>query len=93
MSGDPIWYFFVAPVVLLISQLIMLTVILHLSNKLKEWWRLMQTDENYEDCYILSTASETRARRRQHRENQTLNTKEKLLNQGTDSTRSQAEGF
>ena len=85
MSGDPIWYYFVTPAILITLQLIVLAVILYYFSKIKAWWIVLTASKNYEDCYILPTASQIRARQRQNRQDQALNTKEKLLNQGSVS--------
>lgn len=82
MSGDPMWFFFVIPIILIALQLLVLSIILCYSNKLKAWWKAHTNATNYEDCYLLPTASEIRAKNKQNREEQTLHTKEKLLKQG-----------
>ena len=87
MSGDPIWYYFVTPVILVTLQLVVLAVILYYVSKIKAWWVVLTANKNYEDCYILSTASQIRARQQHDRQDQALSTKEKLLNQGSVSDR------
>ena len=82
MSGDPIWYFFVIPVVLLTLQLIVLAIVLSYSAKLKAWWALLMFKEESQRL-TLPTANENRAKLVEHRRQQVINTKEKLLSQGT----------
>ena len=82
MSSDPIWYFFVAPVVLLTLQLIVLAIGLSYLTKLKAYWQALTFKEESQRL-TLPTANENRAKLVEHRRQQVINTKEKLLSQGT----------
>jgi len=82
MSGDPIWYFFVIPVVLLALQLIVLAIVLSCSAKLTAYWHALTFKEESQKL-TLPTANENRAKFVERRKQQVINTKEKLLSQGT----------
>ena len=81
MSGDPIWYFFVIPAVLLTLQLIVLAIVLSYSAKLKTYWQALTFKEESQRL-TLPTANENRAKLVEQRRQQVINTKEKLLSQG-----------
>ena len=84
MSGDPIWFFFVVPVILILLQLLVLAIVVFQTNKIKQWWTKLLANDNDEDVFTLPSAQETRAKQLQHSKDRESYTKEKLLYQATE---------